>query len=129
MLKLKRFSEPVICEYSDAKFHIRALTPKAFLDIREKAKRRQFVKDSEGKDVLTNDPDEALLSWMIFEYVLVSYEGIDTEGRTEFEVREDIFNDQILRDWIMERANLIFKTQDKTLGDEIKNSTTLQSVS
>lgn len=118
--------DPLI-EVVDAKFKIRGLSPRDFMDIREKCLRLEFVRGTDGKDVLTKEVDQAKFSWSVFNHALVGYEGLDLEGRTDEEVRSDLFNDKGIREWIMDKANSIFSEEDKKLADELKNSETSQS--
>lgn len=128
MLKLKRFSEGVWFDYPEGgKFKIRAITPYHFLKIREQCKRKMIIKNPDGENQIIDDYDDAKLSWLLFDYVLEDFSEVEVDGNpSKPEVKEIIFNDRVIRDWIMEQGNQVFKAEENRLSGELKNSGTSQ---
>ncbi len=131
LLKLKRFSEGVWFDYPEGgKFKIRTVSPKRYLEIQEQCKtgKKQILKNPSGEDEIVDDFDKAKLSWLVFCEAVELWEEIDVvPGSTDLQIREDIFNNRLLRDWIIDRAMQIFKAQEKAVEGELKNSKTSQS--
>ncbi len=127
LLKLKRFGEGVWFDYPEGgKFKIRAITPKHFLEFREKSKKgKQIIKNTADEDQIVDNYDDALMAWLIFDYALAEWSDLEVEGAAnKDEIMEAVFNDRLLRDWIMERASQVFKTEEKAVEGELKNSVT-----
>jgi len=129
MLKLKRFSEGVWFDYPlGGRFKIRAVTPKNYLDLREKAKTgKSTITNLRGEQEIIDTYDEARFYWLIFIHMLEAWEGIEIEGATtEEEIKETIFNDALLRDWIGDKSREIFSQKNDEFEEELKNSDSSQ---
>jgi len=123
-LHLKRYSEGVWFDYSGGgRFKIRPLGPKDYLTLRETTRRKLAISKPDGGFEIVDDYDEAKFFWNSFSYMLEKWEGIEVDGATnDDEIREAIFNDREIRDFITEKANEIFLTTQRKLEEESKNS-------
>jgi hypothetical protein len=127
LLKLKRFGEGVWFDYPEGgRFKIRAITPKRYLEISEVCKKgKQIIKNTENEDQIVDDFNESQRAWLIFSEAVQEYDALDSvPGSTPDQIREDIFNNRDLRDWIMDRASQVFKAEEKAVEGELKNSVT-----
>lgn len=129
MLKLKRFSEGVWFDYPEGgRLKIRPLSPKDYLTLREKSRKGKVaVKKYDGSSEIVDDYDESQFFWSTFCYMLEDWQDIEEEGRTKDQVREDIFNNKGLRDFITEKANESYLNEQIKFEDELKNLKPSQS--
>ena len=130
MLKLKRFSEGVWFDYPEGgKFKIRPVTPRDFLELHEKARKgKSIIKNIEGKPEVIDDYDEFHFSWLLFCHMVEDWKELEVDGaKTPDEIREAIFNEMVLRDWITERARDVANLYKEQLEQESKNSDSSQS--
>ena len=124
-LKLKRFNEGVWFDYpAGGRFKIRPLGPKDYLTIREASRKGKIaVFKGSSQFEIVDDYDEAKFFWATFSYMLQAWEGIEVDGAsTDDEIREAIFNDKDIRDFITDKANEIFLNAQQSMEEESKNS-------
>ena len=127
MLKLKRFSEGVWFNYPndpDVRLKIRGVTPRNFMDIHEKSKIGKVpVRKDDGKLDYIDDYDNARLTWLFFDWMLQEWEGITVDGAVlKDEIKEAIFNDMRLRDFISDKASEVYSVESDKVESELKNS-------
>ena len=129
-LKLKRFSEGIWFDYpAGGKFKIRPIQPKDYLDFREQAKAGKLaVSKPDGQVEYFDNYNEASFYWKVFQYILEDWAEVEVEGATtKDEIREAIFNDRNLRDFISDHSNELFAKYHSDLDGELKNSVSSQS--
>lgn len=130
MLKLKRFSEGVWFDFPrGGRFKIRPLCPKDYLDLREQSKTGKIsVVKPDGSWEIVDNYDEARFFWKIFTHQLEDWADIIVDGAsTPDEIKETIFNEREIRDWITEKSSEIYVKEQGKLEDELKNSESSQS--
>ena len=121
MLKLKRFSEGAWFDYPEGgKFKIRPLLPKDLLELREKTRSKIAIRNISGGQDIIDDFDEGKLNVLIFRHLLEDWKEVDAEGAPD-EIRDAIFNDSDLREWVTARAMELAAKYDKAFEDESKN--------
>ncbi len=129
-LKLKRFSEGVWFDYpAGGKFKVRPVQPKDYLDLREQAKAGKIsVSKPDGQMEYLDNYNEASFFWKVFQYILEDWAEVEVEGATtKDEIREAIFNERDLRDFISTKANELFSKFHSDLEGDLKNSVGSQS--
>ena len=128
-LKLKRFSEGVWFDYlAGAKFKIRPIQPKDFLDLREKSKAKVRVDKPDGTFDFVDNYNEASFFWGVFKYILEDWSDVEVEGTSDKEqVKEAIFNDKDARDFISAKSNEMFSKLHSGFEGELKNFESSQS--
>ncbi len=128
-LKLKRFSEGIWFDYSDgAKFKIRPIQPKDYLDLREKSKAKVRVDKPDGTFDFIDNYNDASFYWEVFQYILEDWNEVEVEGASgKDQIKEAIFNDRDARDFISSKSNEMFSKVHSDLEGELKNSGGSQS--
>lgn len=129
-LKLKRFNEGIWFDYpAGGKFKIRPLQPKDYFDLREDSKvGKLLISKPDGQTEYVDNYNEALFYWKVFKRILEDWAEVEVEGATtKDEIRETIFNNHTLRDFISDRSNELSAKINADLEDELKNSASSQS--
>jgi hypothetical protein len=129
-LKLKRFNEGIWFDYpAGGRFKIRPLQPKDYFDLREQSKAGKLVVSKpDGQPEYVDNYNEALFFWKVFQRILEDWADIEVEGATtKDEVKETIFNNHALRDFISDRSNELSAKTNIDFEEELKNSASSQS--
>jgi hypothetical protein len=128
-LKLKRFSEGVWYDYRGARFKIRAATPNDYLRLQDMATEGKVaVKLPDGTTQIVDNDKKGKFYRSIFDYILEDFSEVELEGTSnKDEIKEGIFNDRDVRDFIMAKSNELSARMNADLDEELKNSGTLQS--
>jgi hypothetical protein len=133
MLKLKRFSEGMWIDYPGAegvRFLIRPLQLSQGLAIRSKVRKPipiDVPTPGARRDKVTSlmeDVDTGHFTWGIFDYILQDFEGIGVEGEAEVskdEIKKLIFDNNTIRDFILEKSEWLREQGDSKLEEERKN--------
>ena len=124
MLKLKRHNQGVWVDGpSGSRFKVRPATPKNYLELREKSKTgRSLVKGLDGLPQIIEDYDDAKMIWLLFDYILEDWEGVEVEGaQNKDEIKETIFNSHH-RDFIFEKQREVFDLDKSEFEADLKNS-------
>lgn len=127
MLKLKRFSEGVWFDYpGGGKFKIRPLLPKDFIEIREQTRRKIAIKNVSGGQEIIDDYEEGRLNLLLFRFIVEDWKEIEADGSQE-EIKDTIFNNAPLRDWIADKSNDLREKISENFEEESKNLKSSQS--
>ncbi len=130
MLNLKRFNEGIWVEYQPGvRVQVKPLSKYDLVQVRSKCKRKILVNGAEGVEVV-DDVDNGVFSVEILKLCLLSTEGISI-GDAKNPSREDlivaIYEDDALRNFILEKAVSVFEAENAKLEQELKNSGSSQS--
>lgn len=127
MLKLKRFSEGVWYDYPDGgRFKIRPLLPKDFIELRELTRHKIAIKNIHGVQEIIDDYDDGKLNILLFKFIVEDWKDVEVEGNPD-EVRDILFNNSMLRDWISDRSRELGTKVSGAFEEESKNSKSSQS--
>ena len=128
-LKLKRFSEGVWYDYRGARFKIRAATPRDYLRLQDQTTEGKVaVTLPDGTTQIVDNDKKGMFYWKIFDYILEDFSDVELEGTTnKEEIKEGIFNEKDIRDFIMDKSNALSAKLNADLDEELKNSGALQS--
>jgi len=138
MLKLKRYKEGVCIDYPEAlgvRFRIRPITFSQTLGFLSETKQKKVVMDfpidpkdltKKGPQVVDDYKDGELL-WKSFDQALEAWEGIDNvpEGEetplSPTEVKHILFDNEKVRDFVLEKARDLAKSELVKQEQEVKN--------
>jgi len=121
MLKLKRFSEGAWFDYpAGGRFKIRPLLPKDLIELREKTRSKIAIRGISGSQEIVDDYDEGKLNLSIFYHMIEDWKDIEIEG-TSSEIKDAIFNNMQLRDWITLKSGELAIQYNESFEDESKN--------
>lgn len=127
-LKLKRFNEGIWVDYLGGKFKIRSATPADYLRLQDMATEGKVsVTLPDGTFQIVDNDKKGKFYRSIFDYVLEDFSDVEVDGTTDKkEIREALFNDKQMRDFIMDTTNALSERLNADLEQELKNSETLQ---
>ena len=125
-MKLKRSDGVVQFDYpgdEGVKLSIRSLPQSVLIEIRNKIHESIPHVQVDLKTELLDRVDSGLMTWEMFDYALVDWQGIEVEGVTEkAEVKKAIFNYLPLCKFVFDKANELTEALSGKLEQEIKNS-------
>jgi len=149
MLKLKRFNEAVWFNWPEAsgvRLKIRPLNGRKMLELRNESKQGKVavsmpsLDPEEGNIRIVDDYNDFIYEWKMFQYCLEDYEGITLDGEDDHpkelegeakslyeqkkreEIREAIFNNVLLRRFILKKSLEVMASENKRFEEELKNS-------
>lgn len=128
MLKLKRFDEAVwynLPEASGVRLKIRPLSSRKMLELRNEAKQGKVAVSMPDEEVqIVDDFNDFVYEWKMFQFCLDDWEGISIDGEEEAkkeDVREAIFNNVVLRRFVLQKSLEVMSLENKKFEEELKN--------
>ena len=117
-MKLKRYKEGVWFDVCDGvRVKVRPIYHSQVAKIMNKHRKKVIAGDR-----VVDDYDEAAIAFEIFNYTLEEFEGIEADG----DVREAIFDNDPLREFISEKAGMLKEKYEKEFEEDLKNSKSSQ---
>ena len=87
--------------------------------LRESCKTKIQVPTQDGKGEIVDNYDEGKLYWVIFDYILMAWEGLPPGDATE--TKETLFNSPSASRFISNMANQLLVEEEEAFQDELKN--------
>lgn len=120
MLKLKRFDKPQWFEMPQVEGVRLLIKPASFKRTTQllSSTKRKIKVDDEYVDVY----DDGEFALKLFKELLVDFEGVEAgEGLSKDEIKELLYEYEVFRNFVSEKANDLYKQVEQELEKELKN--------